>query len=200
MSAGSAGEPIVNTASHTASRSTYSRLLQSAITPTAVAIAMAVLAFASLPLDRAIVAALAATALVVLSTIDLERRIIPNRIVLPAAAVVLLAQLALFPGHALEWALAPLLAALFLVLPQLFNRASIGMGDVKLGLLMGTTLGWAVFSALIVAFLCAFPIALLTLVRGGAEARKATIPLGPFLSLGTLFILFAPHISGLPGS
>jgi leader peptidase (prepilin peptidase) / N-methyltransferase len=191
----------VNAASHALRRSGKGRLAPSSSTArAAVVIALSALAFAVLPLDRAVVAAFAAGVLVVLSAIDLERRVIPNRIVLPAAAAVLLAQIAQFPGQALEWTLAPLLAALFLILPQLFNRASIGMGDVKLGLLLGAALGWGVFSALIVAFLCTFPIALMTLVRGGAEARKATIPLGPFLSLGALVILFAPHISGLPGS
>jgi len=55
------------------------------------------LAFATLQLDRAVVAAFAGSTLIVLSAIDIERGIIPNRIVLPAAAIVLVAQLALFP-------------------------------------------------------------------------------------------------------
>jgi leader peptidase (prepilin peptidase) / N-methyltransferase len=191
----------MNAASHAFGRSSKARPARaSSAVRAVVGGALAILAFAVLPLDRAIVAAFTAGVLVVLSAIDLERRVIPNRLVLPAAAAVLLAQVALFPGQALEWSLAPLLAALFLIGPQLFNRASIGMGDVKLGLLLGAALGWGVFSALLVAFICTFPIALTTLARGGAEARKATIPLGPFLTLGALVILFAPHISGLPGS
>jgi leader peptidase (prepilin peptidase)/N-methyltransferase len=191
----------VNAAAHALRRSRKGRLAPSSSRAQAVAVvALSALAFAVLPLDRAIVAAFVAGVLVVVSAIDLERRVIPNRIVLPAAAAVLVAQIALFPGQALEWTLAPLLAALFLIGPRLINRASIGMGDVKLALLLGAALGWGVFSALIVAFLCTFPVALVTLMRGGAQARKTTIALGPFLSLGALVILFAPHISGLPGS
>jgi leader peptidase (prepilin peptidase) / N-methyltransferase len=159
-----------------------------------------VLAFATLPLDRAVVAAFAAAVLLVLSAIDIERGIIPNRIVLPAAAIVLVAQIALFPGQALEWALAALLAALVLMIPQLLGRAWMGMGDVKLALLLGAALGWGVVGAVLMAFLCVFPVALLLLIRDGMGARRATIPFGPFLALGALIVLFGPHLAGLPTS
>jgi leader peptidase (prepilin peptidase)/N-methyltransferase len=155
------------------------------------------LAFATLPLDRAVVAAFAGSTLVVLSAIDIERGIIPNRIVLPAAAIVLVAQLALFPGQASEWALAAVLAALALMIPQLVGRSWMGMGDVKLALLLGATLGWGVLGAVLIAFLCTFPVAVLVLVRGGLAARKTTIPFGPFLALGALIVLFGPHLSDL---
>jgi leader peptidase (prepilin peptidase)/N-methyltransferase len=69
-----------------------------------------------------------------------------------------------------------------------------GMGDVKLALLLGVGLGWDVFGALIVAFLCVLPVALLILLRGGMAARKTTIPFGPFLSLGGLIVLFGPPL------
>jgi leader peptidase (prepilin peptidase) / N-methyltransferase len=159
-----------------------------------------VLAFATLPLDRAVVGAFAAAALIVLSAIDIERGIIPNRIVLPAAGIVLLAQIALFGDRALEWVLAAVLAALAFMLPQLLGRAWMGMGDVKLLLLLGVTLGWGVVGAVLIAFLCVLPVALLVLVRGGMAARKATIPFGPFLSLGGLIVLFGPALAGLPTS
>jgi leader peptidase (prepilin peptidase)/N-methyltransferase len=157
-----------------------------------------VLAFATLPLDRAVVGAFAAAALVVLSAIDIERGIIPNRIVLPAAGIVVLAQIALFPDRALEWVLAAILAALVFMLPQLLGRAWMGMGDVKLALLIGATLGWGVIGAVVIAFLCVFPVALAVLIRDGIAARRATIPFGPFLSLGALIALFGPHLAGLP--
>ncbi|MCW2970768.1 MAG: prepilin peptidase [Solirubrobacterales bacterium] len=171
--------------------------------PAAVApslVAVVALAVATLPADKAVVAAFAGAVLVVLSVIDLERGIIPNQIVLPAAGVVLLVQVALFPGRAPEWILATILAALILMIPQLVKRPWMGMGDVKLALLLGATLGWGVIGAVFLAFLCAFPVALALLVRHGTRARKMTIPFGPFLSLGGLIVLFAPHISGLPAS
>lgn len=162
------------------------------------ALGLAILAFDIFPFDRALVAAFAAGVLVVLSAIDVERGVIPNRIVLPATCVVLLAQIVLFPDRALEWLLAPILVALVLTIPQLLGRRWMGMGDVKLALLLGAALGWGVIGALLVGFLCVFPVALLVLIRGGAAARKSTIPFGPFLSLGALIVLFGPHLAGLP--
>jgi leader peptidase (prepilin peptidase)/N-methyltransferase len=160
-------------------------------------VAVVVLAFATLPVDRAAVAAFVASVLVVLSASDIERGIIPNRIVLPAAGIVLVAQMALFPDQALEWVLAALLAALFLMAPLLFNRAWMGMGDVKLALLLGAALGWGVLGAVSIAFLCTFPVALLVLIRDGLAARRTTIPFGPFLSLGALVMLFGPHLTSV---
>jgi leader peptidase (prepilin peptidase) / N-methyltransferase len=156
-----------------------------------------VLAFATLPLDRAIVAAFVAAVLVVLSAIDVQRRIIPNRIVLPATGIVLVAQIALFPGQALEWTLAPILAALALMIPQLLGRSWMGMGDVKLALLLGAALGWGVVGAVLIAFVCTLPVSVLVLIRHGVAARSSTIPFGPFLSLGALIVLFGPHLLGL---
>jgi len=72
-----------------------------------------------------------AIVLLVLSVIDLERRIIPDRIVLPATAVVLASQLAFFPGQGLEWVLASIGAALFFLLPILVYPQGMGLGDVS---------------------------------------------------------------------
>jgi leader peptidase (prepilin peptidase)/N-methyltransferase len=159
--------------------------------------AVVALAFAVLPLDRALVTAVTAAVLVVLSAIDLEHGIIPNRIVLPATGVVLLMQLALFGDRTGEWLLAALATALVLVLPQLIGRAWMGMGDVKLGLLLGVSLGWAAAGAILLAFVCVFPVALLIVIRDGLSARRATLPFGPFLSLGALIVLFGPQLAGL---
>jgi leader peptidase (prepilin peptidase)/N-methyltransferase len=164
------------------------------------AASLAALAFATLPLDRALVAAPLCGVLVVLSAIDIERRIIPNRIVLPASGLVLIAQLALFPSQAVEWILAPLLLAFLLMIPQLLGRAWMGMGDVKLALLLGAGLGWGGFGAVLLGCICVFPAALIVLIRGGLAARHASIPFGPFMSLGAIIILFGPHIAGLPTS
>ena len=174
------------------------RLLRGAPAVIAMTAAVVVVAIASLPLDEALVAAFTGAVLVVLSAIDLERGIIPNRIVLPAAGIVLLAQIALFPGQALEWVLAALLTAVAFMIPQLLGRAWLGMGDVKLALLLGAALGWGVVGAVLLAFACVFPVALAILIRGGVAARKRAIPFGPFLSLGGLIVLFGPHLAGLP--
>jgi leader peptidase (prepilin peptidase) / N-methyltransferase len=174
------------------------RLLPSPVAPAALAAVLVVLAFATFPFDRAIVAAFTAAVLVVLSAIDIERGIIPNRIVLPAAAIVLVAQIAFFPGRSLQWVLAAILAAGALLIPHLMKSAWMGMGDVKLGLLLGAALGWGVVGAVMLAFVCVLPVALLVLLRHGVAARKTTLPFGPFLALGGLIVLFGPSLAGLP--
>lgn len=161
----------------------------------ALALGLGALAFASYPLGAgSVIAAFVAVVLVVLAAIDLERRIIPNRIVLPAAAIVVVARLAEYPHRGLEFLVAPLAAALFLLLPNLLRRSAIGMGDVKLGLLLGAALGWGVVDALLVAVLCTAPVSAAILIRGGPATRKTMIPLGPFLAVGALVILIVPRL------
>jgi leader peptidase (prepilin peptidase) / N-methyltransferase len=161
-------------------------------------VAAVALAFGAYPLGgEALLAAFVSAVLVLLAAIDLERRIIPNRIVLPAAAIALLGRIALTPGDAAQYVLAALLTALFLFLPRLLNPSAMGMGDVKLGLLIGAALGWGAAAALALGFLLVFPVAVLIAVRGGAAAaRRATIPMGPFLALGALVVLLGPGLTG----
>jgi len=137
----------------------------------------------------ALVAAFFCAVLVVISAIDIERRIIPNRIVLPATGVVLVAQTLLHPS--LEWILASFLAALFLFLPALIYPAGMGMGDIKLALLLGAMLGRDVGVALMIGLLSAFVPAVFLLATRGKAARKIALPFGPFLAFGGLVALFA---------
>ena len=128
--------------------------------------------------------------LVVLTVIDVERRIVPNRIVLPATAVVLLCQLMLNPDQWLEFILATLGAGLLLFLPRLLYPAGMGLGDVKLAILLGAGLGASVVAALVVGLLAGFVAAVFLLVTRGSAARKMAIPFVPFLVLGGLVALF----------
>jgi leader peptidase (prepilin peptidase)/N-methyltransferase len=127
--------------------------------------------------------------LVVISRHDLERRIIPNRIVVPAWIAVLLAHLALHPHHWIEWLVASFGAALFFLAVQLAYPAGLGMGDVKLALLIGAALGYAVVSALVLGTVAAGVVAAVMLFKEGSSARKRAIPLGPFLAGGALVVL-----------
>jgi leader peptidase (prepilin peptidase) / N-methyltransferase len=139
----------------------------------------------------ALVAAFFCAVLVAISATDLEHRIIPNRIVVPAAAVVLAAQTALHPSP--EWALGALGAAGFLFVAALVYPAGMGMGDVKLALVMGAMLGRTVTVALMVGMVAAVVPSLVLFARHGARARKMGIPLGPFLALGSVVALFWGH-------
>jgi leader peptidase (prepilin peptidase) / N-methyltransferase len=154
---------------------------------TALLIGGCVLAF-GLTADAA-VASLFCAALVAISVTDFERKVIPNQIVLPAAVTVLLAQTALHPSP--EWAIGALGAALFLFLVALAYPAGMGMGDVKLALLLGAMLGRTVPVAMMIGMVSALVPSTVLLVRHGAAARKMKIPFGPFLALGGVVALFA---------
>ena len=137
---------------------------------------------------EALVAALFCAVLVVISATDLEHRIIPNRVVLPATVVVLIAQTVLHPSP--EWAIAALGASGFLLAAALAYPAGMGMGDVKLALLMGAMLGRVVPVALMLGMILALVPSIVLLARHGAAARKMGIPFGPFLALGSVIALF----------
>jgi leader peptidase (prepilin peptidase) / N-methyltransferase len=138
---------------------------------------------------RAAIASLFCAALVAITVTDLEHRVIPNRIVLPTAAVVLVAQTANEPSP--EWALAALGASGFLLLAALVHPAGMGMGDVKLALLLGAALGRNVAPAMMIGMLVALVPSIALLVRHGSAGRKMGIPFGPFLALGAIIALVA---------
>jgi len=140
---------------------------------------------------QSVVLAFFAAVLVVLAVIDLRTRRLPNRIVLPAAALVLVAQIAIAPDRAVEWTLASAGAFAFLLVAALINPAGMGMGDVKLALLLGAALGWAVAPALFIGLSAAALAGVVLIARGGlTAARKTAIPLGPFLAFGGIAALF----------
>ena len=156
---------------------------------TALLVAGCVLAFGLTA--EAAVAAFFCAVLVAVSAIDLEHRIIPNRIVLPATVVVLVANTArdLSP----EWAIAALAGSGFLLAAALVYPAGMGMGDVKLALLMGAALGRTVSAALMVGMLAAMVPSLVLFAKHGSKARKMGIPFGPFLAIGSVVALFWGH-------
>jgi leader peptidase (prepilin peptidase)/N-methyltransferase len=137
---------------------------------------------------RAAVAAFFCTALIVLAAIDAEYHIVPNRIVLPAAVIVLVAQTAIDPS--IEWIVAALAAAAFYFVAALAYPGGLGMGDVKLALLLGAMLGRGVGAAIAIGMVAALVPSIVILTRLGSKGRKVAIPLVPFLALGGLIALF----------
>src|SRR5207302_4406382 len=125
----------------------------------------------------AFVASFFCAVLVVLSAIDLRHRIVPNRLVLPAFLVVLVAQTALEPSP--EWALGALGASGFLFVAALAYPGGMGMGDVKLALLLGAMLGRDVTVGLMVGMIAGLVLSLVLVARHGAAARKMGIPFAP---------------------
>jgi len=136
----------------------------------------------------ALIAALFCWVLVTITRTDLEHRLIPDKIVLPATVAVL--ALRTIDDPSVEWILSALAAGLVLFLIVLAYPKGLGMGDVKLSALLGAALGVFVIPAMFVGFFVAFVPAALLLLRHGREARKQAIPLGPFLALGGVVALF----------
>jgi leader peptidase (prepilin peptidase) / N-methyltransferase len=128
--------------------------------------------------------------LVVITLTDLERRIIPNKVVLAGsvAAVVLVA--IGDPDSLAENAAAALIAGGAMFLLALAYPRGMGMGDAKLVAMMGLYLGRAVAPATLIGFLLGALVGLFMMARYGAAARKRAIPFGPFLALGGVFGLW----------
>lgn len=137
---------------------------------------------------EAVVGALGCAVLVAITVTDLERRIIPNRIVVPALAAALVVQTVREPS--VEWVVAAVAAGGFFLLLALVYPAGLGMGDVKLAAFMGAWLGRDVAVALFVGSLLGALAAIVLLAARGRSARKATLPYGPFLALGGVVALF----------
>jgi leader peptidase (prepilin peptidase) / N-methyltransferase len=153
---------------------------------TALLVAGCVLAFGLTA--HAAVAAFFCCVLVAVSAIDVAHRIIPNKIVVPAAAIVLVANSVLTSSP--RWAIGALAASGFLFAAALAYPAGMGMGDVKLALLMGAALGKTVSVALMVGMLAAMVPGIYLFARHGKAARKMGVPFGPFLALGSVVALF----------
>jgi leader peptidase (prepilin peptidase)/N-methyltransferase len=139
---------------------------------------------------EALVAAYFSSVLVVLSAIDLKRRMLPNRIVVPSTVLVLTARIALEPGRTKEWVLAGLASFAFFCVIALVFPGGLGMGDVKLAALLGVGLGVAVVPGLALGMTAAALYSIDLLARNGAKARKRTIAYGPFLAFGAIVALF----------
>jgi len=140
---------------------------------------------------EALVAAAFCLVLVAVSATDIEHGIIPNRIVLPAAVVILAAQTVIHPSP--QWALGALAAGGFLFAAALMAPGGMGMGDVKLALVLGAMLGKVVSVAMLLGLFAAMVPAIVLFIRLGMGARKVKLPFGPFLAIGAVIALFAGH-------
>ncbi len=123
--------------------------------------------------------------------IDLEHRIIPNRITGLGAILAIAIGLALDPAGEPERLIAGAAAGGFLLLALLAYPGGMGMGDVKLAAMMGLFLGAAVAPALLIALITGVLVGAVIIGRKGVEAgRKTAVPFGPFLAFGALVAVF----------
>ncbi len=136
--------------------------------------------------------------LVSLAGIDLDHRLLPNRIVYPMAVWGVIATALTDTGDLPEHLIAGAAAFSFLLIAALAYPAGMGMGDVKLAGVMGLFLGTAVIPSLFIAFLAGTIVGVVILAREGASARKKAVPFGLFLALGGLLgVLAGPELLDL---
>jgi leader peptidase (prepilin peptidase) / N-methyltransferase len=139
-----------------------------------------------------------AAMLIAVGWIDLEHRLIPNRIVVPAAVYGVAVGALLDPGALPERLIAGAGALLFLLVTALLYPAGMGMGDVKLAGVMGLFLGAAVAPSLLVAFAAGSIAGIAIVATKGADARKTGVPFAPFLALGGVVgLLVGPELVDL---
>jgi leader peptidase (prepilin peptidase)/N-methyltransferase len=127
------------------------------------------------------------TVLVPAAAIDLEHRIIPNKLLIVGVGAALVAGLALDPGGEPSRLIAAAAAGGFLLLAVLAYPGGMGMGDVKFAAFIGLCLGRAVAPALLAALIAGVMVGALVIARTGVAAgRKTAIPFGPSLALGAV--------------
>jgi leader peptidase (prepilin peptidase)/N-methyltransferase len=191
LSAG--GEPAVPAAAEEPAR-TLSDLLPTGAARVAVAVAGAASVAASFAVfgasGWALVGAVLCPVLVLLAAIDLKHRLLPNAIVFPSVLLIGLILAASDAGRFLEHLEAGLALGFFLFIFATVFPSGLGMGDAKVGFLLGFALGSRTLSAMMIAFLGLFLAALWILFRHGLSARKQSIPFGPFLALGGIAAFF----------
>ncbi|MEA2314874.1 MAG: leader peptidase (prepilin peptidase) / N-methyltransferase [Solirubrobacteraceae bacterium] len=124
--------------------------------------------------------------------IDLEHRIIPNRLTALGAVLALIIGTALDPGGESTRLIAGAGAGGFLLIAALAYPGGMGMGDVKFAAVMGLFLGEAVAAAMLFALVVGALAGAFVIARKGARAgRKTAIPFGPFLAAGAVAAVFA---------
>ena len=123
--------------------------------------------------------------LVPIALIDLDHRIIPNRLTALGAVAALVIGVATNVDGVPEQLIAGVAAGGFLLAAALARPGGMGMGDVKLAGMLGLFLGREVAVALLVALVAGTLVGIAVMARRGVgEGRRTAIPFGPFLALG----------------
>lgn len=131
------------------------------------------------------------TLLLAITLTDLERRIIPNRILLVGVIVGVAIAAVGDPASLPERAIAAAAAGGLLFAVALAYPRGMGLGDVKLAAVMGLYLGRSVGPALLIGFAAGALYGLALIAVRGASARKQAVPFGPFLAFGGVVALLA---------
>lgn len=127
-------------------------------------------------------------ALIVLFVIDLEHRILPNRVTLPGIVVGLLASFAADPGWRASVAGIVLGGGILWAIGEGYYRLrgeeGLGMGDVKMLAMIGAFLGWQQVLVTLVLSSLVGSLVGLALIAAGRGTMKCALPYGTFLAMG----------------
>jgi leader peptidase (prepilin peptidase)/N-methyltransferase len=131
------------------------------------------------------------TFLVPIAVIDLDLKIIPNKLTAPAAVLAVVLAALLEPAFLPEALIAGAAALFFFLLPTLIHQKGMGMGDVKLVGVLGLYLGRAVAPAIFIALILGVVVGVAVIAaKGMSDGRRTKIPFGPFLAVGALIAFF----------
>ena len=125
------------------------------------------------------------TFLVPIAVIDIDLKIIPNKLTAPAAVLAVALGAVLEPSYLPEQLAAGAGALIFFLLPTLVHSKGRGMGDVKLVAVLGLYLGRAVAPAIFIALILGVVVgAAVIAAKGVSDGRRTKVPFGPFLAIG----------------
>jgi leader peptidase (prepilin peptidase) / N-methyltransferase len=140
--------------------------------------------------------------LIVLAAIDLEHKLLPDRVVFPAlaagaAGLLIAALVGGYPDALIHAAVGAAIFGGFLFVVAFINPAGMGGGDVKLAFLLGMFLGYldgwgVVMVGMFLSFVLGGVIGVIAMLISGG-GRKMQVPFGPFLVLGTTIAIFLGH-------
>ena len=132
------------------------------------------------------------TFLVPLALIDLDHKLLPNKLTGPAALIGLALGLALDPSGEPERLIAAGIAGGIVGLIALLMPNGMGMGDAKLLGVLGLYLGAGVAPAAMIALVSGTAVGIAIIASVGVQAgRKTAVPFGVFLALGGVVAVFA---------
>jgi leader peptidase (prepilin peptidase)/N-methyltransferase len=133
------------------------------------------------------------TVLTIVTLTDLELRVIPNRVLAPAAAAAVAILAVGAPERLAGHLLAAVIAGGILFAIVFAYPRGMGMGDAKLAAVLGLFLGSSVAPALVAGFAGGGMVGVALLALHGSAARKRAIPFGPFLAIGGVVGLWFGH-------
>src|SRR3954454_21280800 len=129
--------------------------------------------------------------MVPVTLIDLDHRIIPNKLMILGAVLAPALVMLVDPDAIVEHLIGGAAAGSFFLLAVLAYPRGMGVGDIKLAGVLGLFLGRAVGPAVFIALVSGTLVGALIMARKGvAEGRKTAVPFGPFLALGGVVALF----------